>query len=298
MCDNKTLFQQLNTAITNHTPCVLATLVASQHSTSGNVGDKAIIFPDCAIQGWVGGGCVQGVIKKVAAQVLQENAATFIRVCPPAQFVTHIPCYPSHCASEGSVDLFLEPIANQPSLLLYGSSPIAVACAQLTQQLDFSLHWHATDSAFAQLTHTTITRITELDVLPSTPAIAIVATQGSKDLAALHSALRSEARHILLVASAKKAQSIIAELTQQGFDHKQLDKIRSPAGLEIGAVGAKEIALAILAQVLSLKNINHTDHLGHNTKVASINTAENTPDTTSINKPVNPSTTGCCGAKT
>jgi xanthine dehydrogenase accessory factor len=40
-------------------------------------------------------------------------------------------------------------------------------------------------------------------------------------------------------------------LREEGFDAEQLEKVRAPIGLDIGAVSPEEVALAILAEIVA-----------------------------------------------
>lgn len=243
------IYSQIADAIQSNTPCVLATVIHTANSTSATVGDKALIDSNGEITGWIGGGCCQAVVKKVALHLLEEkfkgNQYRTIRVCPENEFVEDMLCYPSHCPSEGTVDIFLEPIANQQTLYLYGNTPIAQSISRYSDELNIQLEWR-------QL----------LDQYLPTPnpqaqkqqaTIAIIATQGQGDLIALQQALADKAEHILLVASHKKAIALKEKLQQSGACQKTIASIISPAGIDIGASSPAEIALSIMANVVSLQ---------------------------------------------
>lgn len=230
------VYSQLIAAIENHTPCVLVHVIHTENSTSANVGNKAIIYPSGEVVGWIGGGCCQGVVAKVAPEVLKNNQSLLIRVGPEASFQADKRCFPSGCASEGTVDLFLEPIANQPTLLLYGQTPVAESIARYSDELDIDLRRPSLDD----------------EMVESHGKVAIVATQGQRDLLSLRAALATSAQHILFVASRKKAQSMLEKLHQQGAARSTLARVISPAGMDIGAVTNAEIALSVIAQAIPL----------------------------------------------
>ena len=63
-------------------PFCVATVVRTENATSAKAGAKAIVDADGAIHGHVGGGCVQGALRRGAAAVLQSGVARLIRVRP------------------------------------------------------------------------------------------------------------------------------------------------------------------------------------------------------------------------
>lgn len=241
------VYQHLLEAEKNHVPCVLATVINTANSTAANVGDKALIhcefeqdkWATTELIGWIGGGCCKGVVKKLAPKILQTNTAMIIRVCPQKEFISEMDCYPSHCPSEGTVDIFLEPVANEAGILLYGQTPVAQSIAYYSDELGQKVSWYQAPETFSETDK----------VLAS---VAIIATQGQGDSVALKAALASDATHILLVASQKKADALIGGLQNDGVCEKTLERIVSPAGIPIGAKKPAEIALSVMAQVIQL----------------------------------------------
>jgi xanthine dehydrogenase accessory factor len=67
----------------------------------------------------------------------------------------------------------------------------------------------------------------------------------------LEAALASGADYVGLVASAKRAGAVIAELRAHGLDEAALERVRSPAGLDLGPSTQEEIAVAIVAELVA-----------------------------------------------
>src|SRR6266516_4130082 len=67
---------------------------------------------------------------------------------------------------------------------------------------------------------------------------------GRDDEAAVEAALASGAGYVGLVASAKRAGAVTAELRERGVDEEALARIRSPAGLDLGPSAQEEVAVA------------------------------------------------------
>jgi xanthine dehydrogenase accessory factor len=86
----------------------------------------------------------------------------------------------------------------------------------------------------------------------------VVATQGHYDEPAVEAALATPARYVGLVASPKRAGSVMSWLRDKGVSDENLARVRSPAGLDLGSTQHEEMAVAILAEIVSLKAVGHT----------------------------------------
>ena len=81
----------------------------------------------------------------------------------------------------------------------------------------------------------------------------MVATQGSGDAIALQKALTLQSRQVSFVGSPRKTRHLKDKLIQLDIPASQVNAIKGPAGLNIGAVTPQEIALSILAEIISLR---------------------------------------------
>jgi xanthine dehydrogenase accessory factor len=81
----------------------------------------------------------------------------------------------------------------------------------------------------------------------------VVASHGNYDEDGLVGALMSDASYVALVASRKRAESVVEYLRETGMPADRLARLKYPAGLDIGAVTPEEIALSILAEILQVR---------------------------------------------
>ena len=77
---------------------------------------------------------------------------------------------------------------------------------------------------------------------------------GHGDEELLASALDSGAGYVGLVASAKRAATVLAELRARGPDEESVLRVRAPAGLDLGPSSQEEIAVAILAELVAWRH--------------------------------------------
>jgi xanthine dehydrogenase accessory factor len=234
-----------------------ATVVRFDGSASGKPGDKAIIYPDGRIWGWIGGGCTQPAVIKEALKCMEDGEPRFVRISPPPRPKSEprIVAYTMTCHSGGTLDVYIEPVLPKPQLVIFGRSQVARYLAKLGSAMDFSvtvLAKGANRDDFPSVDM--IQGSMELPVDRSmAKAYVVVSTQGDADEEALEAALRTDARYVAFVASRTKAQKVFEYLSAEGITSDQLGRVHSPAGLQIGAVTPEEIALSILAEIVQIR---------------------------------------------
>jgi len=84
-------------------------------------------------------------------------------------------------------------------------------------------------------------------------SFVVVATQGHYDEDALARALETPAGYVGLVASRKRAESVLGYLRDRGVPEDALARVHAPAGLDLGHIPNQEIAVAILAELVQLR---------------------------------------------
>ena len=210
-------------------PFAVATVVRAERPTSSKPGDKAIIAPDGTLNGWIGGSCAHDIVVRNALEALDEGIPRFLTLStqeePKRQGVIDVPM---QCYSGGVLDVFIEPNLPRPHMVIVGHESVARALAQFSRTLQF---------------HVTVSD----DTIPPDASFVVVATHGRNDEEALEQAVKTDAPYIALVASPKRANTILQILRDRGVD---VSRIKSPAGLDIGAQGAEEIALSIVAEIV------------------------------------------------
>lgn len=231
-----------------------AIIVRRKIPSSGKPGDQAVITPDGRIHGWVGGGCTRGIILKEALSAIRDGKPRMVHISPDAQPNSTITTknYTMTCQSGGEVEVYVEPVLPKPQIILFGTSHIAMAVVKLASVMEYRVTavMHDPDKNVFP-TADQIVNIKEWrgDDLQKN-AYTIVCTQGEGDVEALMSALSLDRPYLAFVASRKKAASIFGDLRHQGITNDQLKTIKTPAGLDINAKLAEEVAISILAQVI------------------------------------------------
>jgi xanthine dehydrogenase accessory factor len=231
------------------TPLALATVVQAVSPTSGKPGDKALVTDDAIVEGWIGGGCAQPAVIEAARGALAAGESCLIRVGPKGEWepLQGVVDYSSGCLSGGTLVIFIEPMIKQPVLNILGNSPVAQSLCYLAAHLGFAVTLTCPDPVASDLPDN-IRRADDFSGVSGD--FIVIATQGKHDRNAVKAALASNASHIAMIASSKKITRLKASLAGAGVDQRQLDRIHSPAGIEIGAVTPAEIALSVLAEMV------------------------------------------------
>ena len=240
---------------------VLATVVRTVSVTAAKAGAKAVIRPDGTIvAGWIGGGCARGAVLKAAREALADGEPRMVSVRPdnllaelgvtPGENRDGVSFAKNMCPSKGTMDIFIEPVLPHPSLVIIGASPVAMSLAAQARPLGY----HVTVAApAADLTDTLDADVVIDGYRPShlndAKHFVVVSTQGKGDEAALRAAISIEAAYHAFVGSRRKMAALREKLVAEGIHAEAIDRVKAPAGLDLGAITPEEIAMSILAEI-------------------------------------------------
>jgi xanthine dehydrogenase accessory factor len=240
---------------------VLATVVRTVSVTAAKAGAKAIIRPDGSIvAGWIGGGCAKGAVLKAARDALADGVPRMVSVQPenllaelgvkPGETREGVRFASNMCPSKGTMDIFVEPVLPHPSLVILGASPVALSLAAQARPLGYhvTLAAPASDLAGTPAVDMLIDSFA-LGELHEARRFVVVATQGKGDEAALRAALAVDAGYHAFVGSRRKMAALRDKLIAESGDTALLDRVKAPAGLDLGAITPEEIAMSILAEI-------------------------------------------------
>ena len=249
-------------------PFALATVVRTVAATAAKAGAKAVILPDGTIsEGWIGGGCARAAVLKAAKEALADGRSRLVSVAPADLLADRgvkageekegVRFANNMCPSQGTMDIFVEPVLPRPQVVICGSSPVAVAVADLAKRTGFAVTVCA--PAAEQPAIAEADRRIEGYALPVEEGGArfvVVSTQGRGDEAALLAALAVDVDYVAFVGSRKKAEALKATLAKRGVAAARLAKLKAPAGLDLGAITPDEIAISIVAEIIAVKRSN------------------------------------------
>jgi xanthine dehydrogenase accessory factor len=143
------------------------------------------------------------------------------------------------CLSGGTLDIFLEAVIPAPLIQVVGDSPIARALTVVGRAAGYDVvAVRSADSAGD---------LSAGAAMSAGPAAVIVASHGRFEEEALAAAVRAGVPYVALVASRKRGDAVLAAV---GVGR---ERVHSPAGLDIGAKTPADVAVSILAEMISLR---------------------------------------------
>jgi xanthine dehydrogenase accessory factor len=253
-------------------PFVTATVVRAQHPTSVLPGSVALILADGTIEGFVGGACAEQSVKAQSVAALESGEPVLLRILPdpeqpsaegraakPEEGVVTVR---NPCLSGGAIDIFLEPLLRPPRVVVVGETPTGAALARIGEELGLDVVFsdgHEPEPAHDDLG-------------------LIVAAHGRDELHALRRGLELNVPYVGLVASDRRGAGVMANLRADGVADGLLERIDVPAGMPIGSHTAGEIAVSILAKVVSVRRGADTTAAGTATAPGAVDGASEVPE--------------------
>lgn len=235
-------------------PFVTATVVRTERPTSARPGDTALVLADGTIDGFVGGVCAQHSVRVYALKTIESGEPVLLRILPDPEVGEDVDeemvsageevaseegavTVVNPCVSGGAVEVFLEPTIPSPRVLVVGDAPIAGALHRVGEEVGFEIV--AVDKKGPQ---------------PTAEDLAVVvAGHGRDEYDAIRQGLDAGVPYIGLVASHKRGRAVLDELREDGVPPELLELVDIPAGINIGAREPGEIAVSILAKIVSVR---------------------------------------------
>jgi xanthine dehydrogenase accessory factor len=251
-------------------PFALATVVRREAYSSAQVGDRAIITADGGYHGWLGGTCTRPTVQREAARAIADGQPRLVAIAPeaasgdaltlgageapPPSSRLGITVVPMTCHSGGTVEIFIEPVAAPPPLLVWGDSPVAAAVVRIGRAMG-----HRVELASEPRSDPDPRPIPpSSEPLAAAPRplgapAAVIATMGARDEDALAEALALGPAYVGVVASRRRFALVREALIARGVSPAALAAVRSPAGLDLGGRRPEEVAIAILAEIIAAR---------------------------------------------
>jgi xanthine dehydrogenase accessory factor len=211
-----------------------ATVVRRQRPSSVRPGDSAIVLGDGTIEGFVGGACAEQSVRLHALRAIETGESVLLRIVPgdddaPAQEGAVTVQNP--CLSGGALEIFIEPRLPEPRIVVVGDTPVALALERIAREVGFDVELDLGAAGLAPY---------ENDDLA-----VVVASHGRGEEKVLEAALEAGVPYVGLVASVMRGSAVRESLQVPS------ERLRTPAGIDIGARTPEEIALSIVAEIVA-----------------------------------------------
>ena len=230
----------------------LVTVVRREPPSSARVGDTALVTEAGAYHGWAGGGCTRETCVREARRAIAEGEPRLLSLSPEANATPRrgMVALPMTCDSGGTVEIYVEPVLPQPRLVLFGATPMVRCLARLAHAMGYRVdvvHPDAEEGDFPDAR--SVQKSFAAESVPR-GAHVVVATMGDDDVEVLRSVLARDPAYVGLIASRRRFDAIRADLAGRGVPQIDIERVKAPAGLDLGAVTPEEIAVSVMAQIV------------------------------------------------
>ena len=235
----------------------LATIIQVQGSIPSYESSKILVRDDGSIVGTVGGGCVEAEVWTAAQEVMREEKPRRLHFN-----LNNNPEMDNGLICGGSLDIFVEPILATPTVYLLGGGHVSLYVSKVANLAGFDTVIVDDREAFASKNRFPEARETYAgpweEALPKLSindfSYIVIVTRGHKgDLDGLRWAVTTPARYVGMIGSRRKIIEIFKVLEGEGVDPEKLERVHAPIGLDIGALTPEEIAVAIVAEMISVR---------------------------------------------
>lgn len=239
----------------------LATVVWRRGPSSGKQGYRAVISASGRVHGWIGGACAEPIVVREARHALDEGVPRLIFLGTPDELETAAMregmfYIPMSCQSEGALEVYIEPVEPKPHVVVVGRSPMVETLIHMVQAIGWRAVLVDADGGSAEdhpIAERVVSGLDFKEAGVDGRSLVVVATQGHHDEEAVEQALAVGPAYVGLVGSRQRAASVLGYLQDRGVAKEALDRVHVPAGIDLGRVSHREIAVGILAQLVKLK---------------------------------------------
>jgi xanthine dehydrogenase accessory factor len=237
--------------------CALATIVEVNGSIPSFQTAKLLVREDGSLAGTIGGGCVEAEVWNAAREVMETGKPRNMNFS-----LGQDAAYDNGLICGGQLQVFVECINPQPSVLVFGGGHISKSLAKVLDLAGFRVT--VTDNREAYANAERFPEAAEVyageyeDVFPrlsvTESTYIVIVTRGHRDdMRVLRWALTTRARYISMIGSRRKTIAVVKELEKEGIARSSFDRVYAPMGLEIGAVSPEEIAISVGAEMIAMR---------------------------------------------
>lgn len=251
-----TLYDDMAAWVVEGRPFVSATVVSVSGSTPGKPGAKLLVLADGSLKGTIGGGAIEQQVIKGALELLSATGGPETRLIE-----THLTHELAMCCG-GKMTVFLERVGRTDELFLFGAGHVGKELASAAAKVGFRVtvvderpEW-ATQERFPDAAAIRVEDPVEVAKgLTGGPGVHVIITthDHALDQSLVETLLETPSAYLGVIGSRRKALRFRQRLEAAGFPTQAIARLRSPIGLDIGAVTPAEIAVSVVAEFIRLR---------------------------------------------
>jgi xanthine dehydrogenase accessory factor len=237
--------------------CALATIVEVNGSIPSFQTAKLLVREDGSLVGTIGGGCVEAEVWNAAREVMQTGKARNMQFT-----LGQDAAYDNGLICGGQLEVFVECIAPQPTVLIFGGGHISKSLAKVLDLAGFRVT--VSDNRETYANRERFPEAAEVysdeyeDVYPklnvNESTYIVIVTRGHRDdMRILRWAVTTPARYISMIGSKRKVIGVVHELEKEGISRTAFERVFAPMGLDIGAISPEEIAISVGAEMIAMR---------------------------------------------
>lgn len=238
-------------------PVALITITNTHGSSPASPGQMMAVLADGTMKGTVGGGASEYNLAKRAVQALKSGEKSFTFSFDHSE---------DGMVCGGGMDGYATILGAGPKLLLFGGGHVGQQIAPLATNAGFlvtvvedrpELASAFTDVQYLVCTPEDYTQKIQTDA----NTYAVICTRGHKtDDDALRFLLNRPLDYLGMIGSKRKVTTLLDNLRKDGVPEETLAKLYAPIGLDVASGAPAEIAIAVMAEILLVKNGGSPNH--------------------------------------
>lgn len=234
---------------------VIVTLIADRRDIRARPGTRMVIFESGRVEGAIDP-LFDPLLVTEAAEALETQASRM------RSYVLDDAGGRRARLQEGVLDVFFEVLHRPPLLVVVGCGHIAVPLVKLAKLIDFEVvaiddrPEYATRERFPDADNILVGPYPEMlgrVPIDSGTYIVLVTRGHVHDQACLEQVLGSPAAYIGMIGSKHRVRTVLRHLEEEGIDPPRLQRVYAPIGLDIASHTPAEIAVSIIAEIISVR---------------------------------------------
>ncbi len=249
------LYAEMAALVAEGRPFVLATVIESAGSTPQKPGSKLVVLGDGSLRGTVGGGAIEQQIIQASRALLASEEGTRV-------IETHLTHELGMCCG-GRMKVFLEKHGAPPRLTIFGAGHVAKELAALAHRVGFRVTVVDARPEWANPE-----RFPDVELRVRDPAdharelaggadqyYCVTTHDHPLDQAVVEALVNKPSAYLGVIGSRRKAERFRMRLRAAGFDEAAVARMRSPMGMDIGALTPGEIAVSIVGELIRVRRM-------------------------------------------